>query len=465
MDKKLTFNLFRPLIAIAILFIPLYPKFPLASVNGTYVAIRLDDIIIFAIVAIWSIYQITKGFPVFKLKPTKLFLLYFLAISASCLTAILVYQTDPRNIIILNLLRRFEYMSLFFVTVSAIKKVSDLKFPYIFLLIATFFVSLYGFGQKYYRFPVVSTMNSEFSKGQLLQMDVWTRVSSTFAGHYDLAVYMSVVLIIILGVTLITKNRLLKISGLIVWLPSFYILTLTASRVSTFAYWGGAVLTLVLIRKYLWIIPVSLLFFISVFNSSDLSQRLLATIPAIKNRLTVSSPTPTLAIPSLAPAVTTKPVKTITLPTPIPTVVRHGPIEEVIPVDADAGVARSGEIRFNVEWPRAITAFNKNIITGTGLGSITLATDNDFLRLLGESGALGFVTFIFILLYFIVRTFSIRFKKTPTLPDYLSLIFFGCLVTILANATFIDVFEASKPAYLFWIMMGVYYCALEFAND
>ncbi|MFA7676520.1 MAG: hypothetical protein WCY28_03900, partial [Candidatus Shapirobacteria bacterium] len=108
-------NIFRSIIAILILFIPLYPKFPLTNVSGTYVAIRLDDIVIAISILIWLIYQIIHRFPVFKIKITKLFLVYFLAIIASFVTALLIYQTEPTNILVLHLLRRFEYMSLFFI--------------------------------------------------------------------------------------------------------------------------------------------------------------------------------------------------------------------------------------------------------------------------------------------------------------------------------------------------------------
>lgn len=463
-------NIFRPLIAILILFIPLYPKFPLASVTGTYVAIRLDDIVIFGVVAIWGLYQLRYRFPFLKRNSTKLLLIYFLAIIASTITALLIYQTDPKNILLLNLARRFEYMSLFFVTIDAIKKISDLRFTYYVLLIATVMVSAYGYGQKYFRFPVVSTMNSEFSKGQLLEMNNWTRISSTFAGHYDLAAFMSVVLIVILGVALISKSKLLKIASLIVWLPSFFILTYTASRVSTVAFWGGAVLTLILLKKYLWIIPVSILFFVSVINSGDLNQRLLATIPTLRSQLlALRAPTPTIIIPTSVPVkpdpLAIVPTIAVVKTTPIPTVFHHGPIEEVQPTDADAGVARSGEIRFNVEWPRAITAFKKNVLTGTGLGSITLATDNDFLRLLGESGLFGFLGFMFIFGYFIIKTLSLYFRSKPTFSVLICFIFLGGLVTTLVNGVFIDVFEASKPAYLFWIMMAIYYQTLEFSKN
>ena len=71
--------------------------------------------------------------------------------------------------------------------------------------------------------------------------------------------------------------------------------------------------------------------------------------------------------------------------TPIPT-------EESQPVFED----RSVSIRLNVEWPRAIRAFSKNPLLGTGYSSITLATDNDFLRLLGEVGLVGALAFFLI---------------------------------------------------------------------
>ena len=461
-------NIFKSILAILILFIPLYPKFPLFNVSDTYVAIRLDDIVIGLAVLSWLIYQIKNKFPVFKTKISLLFIAYFIAIIASFVTAFFVYQTDLTNILVLNLFRRFEYMSLFFVTLPAIKNIKDTKVFYIFLLIATFFVCVYGYGQKYFKFPVISTMNSEFSKGQLLQMNTWTRISSTFAGHYDLAAFMSVALIIIGAAVIISKNKLIKITSLIIWIASFNILTLTASRVSIFAFWGGISLSLILLRKYLWIVPISLLVIFSMFSSKDLNQRLLATIPALKNQFISTSnntnnPTPTLT-PILTTVVSTKPTSTKST-TPTPTIVRHQETENYPQVDTDVGVARSGEIRFNVEWPRAINAFKKNPITGTGLGSITLATDNDYLRNLGESGVLGFITFSTVIIFFVKETFLFGFKKNKTDEQKMAIILFGGLAATLANAIFIDVFEASKTAYLFWIMMGLYYQLITQFHD
>ncbi len=457
-------NIFRIILATLILFIPLYPKFPLANFTGIYVALRLDDIVIATVIFIWLIWQIKNHFPVVKQKITFLFLAYLIAITISTIIAIFIYQTTPINILLLHFFRRLEYISLFFITLNSIQSKKDFKYIYIFLLISLVGVAIYGYGQQYFHFPIVSTMNEEFSRGQLLQMDVWTRISSTFAGHYDLAAFLSLILIVIMGVIPIIKNKIYKLISLIMFLVGFNLLTQTASRVSIFAFWGGVVLSLFLIKKYFWIIPVTILVVTSMFTSTDLNQRLIATLSIIKPKTPTAAPIPTIIpVPTIKVVTAAKisPIPTIKYVKPTPTIVRHGPIEEFQPIDSDVGVARSGEIRFNVEWPRAINAFRKNMYFGTGLGSISLATDNDYLRLLGESGLLGLLTFMFIPFYFIYKTIRLFFKKDSDFFVKLQLIFIGVMLSALANAIFIDIFEASKVAYTFWILMAVFYRLIE----
>lgn len=455
-------NIHRILLSILIVFIPLYPKFPLMTVRGTYVAIRLDDIVVAACILIWLVWQIKNRFPLFKHKITPLFIAYFIAIILSTLNAILIYQVGRPTILILNTFRRFEYISLFFITLEGIKTKKDFLYPYLFSLIALVGIALYGYGQKYLSLPVISTMNEEFSKGQLLQMNIWTRISSTFAGHYDLAAYLSLMLIPILAVALLIKNKKLKILSFILFLIGFHLLTLTASRISIFAFWGSATLCLILIRKYLWVIPLTFLIIFSFFNSKDLNQRLLATLKIFSppSKTATIDTTPSPAPPTTMPLVSPTKGPVIAYVTPIPTVFRHQPLEEFIPIDADAGVARSGEIRFNVEWPRAITAFRKNPLLGTGLGSITLATDNDYLRFLGESGLLGFLSFSFIFVYLFIKSLPFIIKRKTDFYSQLPLIFFSVMLCIWSNAIFIDIFEASKVAYPLWILMALYYQSL-----
>ncbi|MFH0863615.1 MAG: hypothetical protein V1858_00790 [Candidatus Gottesmanbacteria bacterium] len=107
------------------------------------------------------------------------------------------------------------------------------------------------------------------------------------------------------------------------------------------------------------------------------------------------------------------------------------------------------------EWPRAIDAFTRNIIFGSGYSSISLAVDNDYLRLLGESGLLGF--FFFIGIFFIIVIYIRRTLPEIESPLERSFVigFSAGLFGLALNAIFIDVFEASKVAYVLWLLTGI----------
>ncbi len=128
------------------------------------------------------------------------------------------------------------------------------------------------------------------------------------------------------------------------------------------------------------------------------------------------------------------------------------------------GVYRSFEIRLNLEWPRAITAFEKNPFLGTGYSSLDIATDNDFLRSLGEVGLLGTLAFILIFVEAGKRVYK-NFKSEDKFTKYFSAGIYSIIIAFLINGTFIDVFEASKVASLFWMLIGLNLAELNFRNE
>ena len=119
--------------------------------------------------------------------------------------------------------------------------------------------------------------------------------------------------------------------------------------------------------------------------------------------------------------------------------------------------------RLQVEWPRAIKAFLSYPLFGKGPSSITEATDNDYLRSLGEFGIVGTVLFMFILgKLFFTLFFAAKKGSLEQLPLAGVLAgFFGLLI----NATMIDIFEASKVAFIFWMIMGMTIGYLAKKND
>ena len=121
-------------------------------------------------------------------------------------------------------------------------------------------------------------------------------------------------------------------------------------------------------------------------------------------------------------------------------------------------------IRLDVLWPNAIRGFMTNPLLGTGyatlvksnVGEFTYAesTDNDYLRMLGETGLLGTLAFL-TTIYLVIRYSYLTLKSSNTNIDLLSLGAIGATVALLVTATYIDIFESSKVAYTYWILVGM----------
>ena len=136
-------------------------------------------------------------------------------------------------------------------------------------------------------------------------------------------------------------------------------------------------------------------------------------------------------------------------------------VVSVYAADGEVFEDRSTSIRLVVEWPRAIRALEKNPIFGTGYSSITLATDNDYLRSLGETGLLGFAAFILVFIYKFKSFLKFDGLKDLDINKAFVASFIGSTIGILITAVFIDVFEASKFATIYWLISGMVIAFLE----
>ena len=106
---------------LLLIFLPLYPKIPLADlIPGYIVRLRLDDVLVGAAFAIWLVWLIRKKV---TLKDNPLFLpllIYVIVGFLSSLSAIFITKTVPMEEIhilklLLNWARRIEYFSVFFI--------------------------------------------------------------------------------------------------------------------------------------------------------------------------------------------------------------------------------------------------------------------------------------------------------------------------------------------------------------
>jgi O-antigen ligase len=330
-------------------------------------------------------------------------------------------------------------------------------------------------------------MNPEYAKGYILILDATARISSTFGGHYDLAAYLVLMMPVTLACLFYFKN---KWWYFLIFFISVFTLVLTASRVSYGAYIVSTMLFLLLMRKFKMLFVAILITVGLTLTSGNLTSRLTRTFQQKQvfiDKQTGQTTVPRKLDPAELPVGDFVPNTTnLTDITAFNLNSKDGQqalaqIRQEIRDEAfrnkrsmtreeeDALVAErlknlqvvttmlpdiSFSTRLQVEWPRAIKAFLKNPILGKGPSSITEATDNDFLRWLGEFGLLGTLSFLAIFFIISKELWTAARQKNDE-----SILFYGLLFGVgglLINATYIDVFEASKIAYNFWMITGLF---------
>lgn len=456
-------------------FIPLYPKFPLAEVEGTYVAVRLEDFMLLLLVFLWGLVNLKRLKKILSMTITKSMLLFWFVGLASVISAVILTNTVAPNLGILHLIRRVEYMLPFLVAATSIQNVKQAKIFLYAMFITSVLVTIYGFGQIYLEFPVISTTNREFSKGQILTLSPGARPNSTFAGHYDLAAYLSMVLVFAATMFFYYKNLWKKALITAAALGGFALLGYTAARISFVAAVGGIGLSFLLLKKRMLIVLLIIATIAAVGLIPQLRHRLVATItvnlldgggakyvppaddvvneftPMVSMEEQLKNASRAAEIASLsADLKDATPSTKSAWDKPFPADIAPGEPTNI----TELGVYRSFNIRYDVEWPRAIRAFLKNPFLGTGYSSITIATDNDYLRALGETGILGFLAFALVFFIIIKRFVKSLFKLQGFEKSFI--ISTLCMIgVILATATFIDILEASKIAIVFWMIVGI----------
>jgi len=445
---KIPDNLLKYAIAAVIMAVPLYPKFPFIGIPGTYVSIRLEDFLIAALTVVFILHFLPKIRGLVKNDIEKSILIYLGVGIVSVLSGIFLTKTISPHLGILHWLRRVEYFLPFFIGVIYFKEKGrkDIEFFLKVLMLVIPILFLYGFGQKHLSWPVIITQNEEYSKGVALRWVPGSHVNSTFAGHYDLATFLVLTLPLFITFFFTLEGKWTKMSLLIVIFSGLWLLTNAVSRISVVSYLAASILSLILVRRYkaiLLVVAVSFIFFVF---SGDLLARYSSIIDVTYTKIKEKT-----KILSEYKGVVVYAQEENLLPKR-----RTNDNIEIIPklIFED----RSTSIRLNVEWPRAIRAFRKNPLVGTGYSSITLATDNEYLRLLGEVGILGFFSFILIFsnIVILIKKVLGRIHDCEEIKKGFIAAFIGSLFGVFLNSLFIDIFEASKFAIIFWLFTGMF---------
>jgi len=523
-------NLLTILAGFLLVFIPLYPKIPLFSPIEQYIVrVRLEDIFVLLTFLIWGVYWL-RGKVAWR-KPIVYALLAYIGVGfLSVLSAVFVIKTVPLEPLhlgktLLHYFRHIQYFSLFFIAFSAIKTKRHIKVLIASIIFTVLAVSIYGFGQRHFYWPVYSTMNREFSKGVRLYLTEHARVQSTFAGHYDLGAYLVIVLPILLALGYGAKKTWQKVVIHGVHWVGIWLLVVSASRSSFAAYILGITLVTLLfavkqtgwLKKIWWWTSryfvlgtvITLTFFT---YGQDIYERLMQVLKSYPvwhqryhdaNGIRIALTDKYVLVPlglkevSIPKAQVPKNaistdqaqdilVKSDTQPTtsrPLPSDV-YEDIPDLVRVSttsADGATTVTYEerdrtysenalryglslaIRLDTLWPQAIEGFKRNPLVGSGYATLNKenpydfteadSTDNNFLRTLGETGALGFITFYGAIGLALYYAFQAARSKDEVLQA-LAIGYIGGTLGLLGNAIYIDVFVASKVAQVFWALTG-----------
>lgn len=506
------------LVCLIILVTALYPKLPSIHIVRTWVYVRLEDFLILGTALVWFVQLIRHkadfpkwiggaigGYWAIGL----ISLIYSFFFIMPQLSGVFSHLAA------LSFLRRIEYMVLFFVSFSTIRSVKDVRDYIIILSITLLGVVLYGFGQRYYLylwaafptffekysfcFPSFQTGNEEFAKGIPLCLPTGGRITSTFGGHYDLAAYLVLVLPIFLALIFSVKRMIWRVGSFFLFLSGLMLLILTASRVSFGAYIVGAVATLIFYKKKWFIIPVLLISAIVLLSLSDATaKRFLSTVrissiitdsngqligesstelpnelrkklaknsAALQNQSlqNLQQGSAFIGLPQRKKSTATNSAvvkKTLTPEETRRLQLADGTLQ-LSNVSGNFTVRQalvydiSFTTRFQSEWPNAWAAFMRNPLLGSGYSTITLATDNDYLRALGETGALGLAAFIFIFIILGITLASLLPHVKSPLIRGVSVGLAGGALGLAGNAVLIDVYEASKVAENLWLLLGI----------
>ena len=508
-------NLLFLISAFLLVFIPLYPKIPLADVlPGYIVRVRLEDLLVAAAVVVYVIWWIRgKANP--KRNPLFWLVIGYLGVGLiSGIAAVAVTKTIPAEGLhlakwFLHWVRRVEYVFLLFLLTDAVKKSKQLMVLAGLIVGVVIVAGIYGFGQKYYQWPVYSTMNREFAKGWRLVLTEHARVPSTFAGHYDLGAFLVLALPVTLMLVVTVKSTGWRCLGFLGYFIGYTLLILTASRASFLAYGAATIVLFGLLlavkpwkRLLGWFVTVTVFSAVVFLTFGDLSGRFahvfnMAGLRGMiedrvfqadktkpKNYLTLTDQLALVADKTDVPPIRFReqgaesgeqgtggelpPDVYEEIPDLVATVSATGEATFTTKPrqysDAAFTYGLSSAIRFDVLWPQAIAGWKKNILLGSGYSTLSKtylmdfteaeSTDNDYLRALGETGILGFGLFFGTVIYLIY----LLFKGHPAKSLFERGIQFSIIagtIGLLVNASYIDVFEASKVAFAFWGLAGM----------
>lgn len=392
-------------LGVFMFFVLLFPKLPLIQIQGYMVPIRIEDVLLVAILlALLIRHYFNRNQRV--LNPLQKWMVIYLVTTAVSLAfgLLILHSIPAANIGFLFWLRTPEYFAASYLCLLGIENWKQYKRVFATLVVFTFLIGVYGVLQEYSLVPAFDAMHQtdELVVIRFLSGFAEERLFSTFAGPYDLAAFYLITIPILLGWLLIAKSTVLKGALAAVLAISFLCFYLSYARVP-----------LVALGVALFVCAWSL-----GYRRSSLILAPIALLPA-------------LFIGGFA--------------------------DRLSDAASDPLASSAMGIRLDTSWFDALASLVRSPLLGTGPASLgdAVGVDGLYILLLGTGGVLGLIFFL-LLIFRAVRYQRRSIRDTGNeLQKALALGLFAGTIALLVNGFTQDTFFNSKVAFTYWFLMGL----------
>ena len=491
------------------MFVLLFPKLSLIQgLSGFPTPIRIEDLLI-AIFVLYSVYLTIsqneyreKFLKIVKLPVTRLIFMWLgVATLSTVYNGFKTYEWGG----LFFIFRFIEYTVFFFLSALFVSSWERVKKIFVYISLSSIPLSLWavlqlmgilgGFGGGFYGYTYIFGTDRAFA---------------SFSGPYELAGFLIIIIPLTFAMWVIESRGWLKKALLVSLLLSIVALGMSGSRFPIIASAFSIPFFLFVQRDKsfsLKVIAVTLLIIIvPPMVSKSLVERYGHISQGVGNAVELATlvPSPTVTpLPTMTPTprptktpspvaqisitkssnaggspvkptipeATSKPPETNVPTTSVTTVVVSG-VDETITedmknkpavtntfisdaIDAIAEKDASLYWRLKETWPRAFEAVSQNVWLGTGMGSLGIGLDSEFVTLFGETGILGIIAYV-VLMMVIGYQIIIRVRKSTDERQKLIITTAGIiLIALLVNGIFVDIFRASKVAMLLWFILGL----------
>lgn len=382
----------------ALFLLPLYPKISLVSISGTYVPIRLDDIITVGAMVAWGSSLIVERRRPQVPPVTGQALGWLLAGLVALLVGAELQHTISASTGTFYWAKPIEYLFLGWMTFDLVARRRRLDSTLAVILVSATIVLIYGLLQSPGSVPAPPTYLPGSATG---------RVTSTFADPHELGVYLGLIAILVVSVWHLAPILVRSIGALFLIVLA-YVLVQTGVR-------SEFVVLLVVAIALLW------------WRETRVASAILAV-----------SLVTFLAAPSIAGGV------------------GHwlGPGN---PLAARIGGDLSQDVslatRFQVKWPELLRIVWSHPLFGGGPSAATEAADGYYVRSLVEVGVIGTIAFLFLLGTVVSGLWAV-FIRGSGLSRWLAFAALFGTILVAGVGVLIDTWVASRPMQLYWPLVG-----------